>query len=112
MKSMGHSKGGSEVPCQLFFGEWQAVRQPCIDHLKSRFPGFQESDLTVIHGDEASEAQVLEALKTRDLFNPKKIIIYQEPDFLQPRGRRQDRAEMLVKALADGRKERVIKFLL
>jgi len=66
----------------LIIGEWQAVKGKCLEEAY-RFLGKDRRDnITILRGDEVSETQVLEELKTKGLFSNKKTIIYQEPDFL------------------------------
>ncbi len=97
--------------CHLFFGEWQAVRPACLKVLESRFPGLSEKEIIMVHGDEVSESAVLERLKTRDLFVSRKAVVYQEPDFLQPRGRKRELNARLQKALDEGKRDRAARIL-
>ncbi len=100
-----------DVPCILVFGEWQAVKPACFKAIEARFPGLREEEITMFHGDETSESLVLEALKTRDLFNPRRIVIYQEPDFLQPKAKMPDMAAKLASALRDNRRGKAVNML-
>ena len=103
---------GTKSPCcHLFFGEWQAVRPACFKVLESWHPGLSEKEIVMLHGDEVTESGVLESLKTRDLFSPRKAVIYQEPDFLQPGGRKKELAARLQKALDQGRRDRAARIL-
>ncbi len=65
----------------------------------------------MLHGDDASEAAVLESLKTGDLFSSRRIVIYHEPDFLQPGEKREELGQRLEKAVTGNKKERAVKIL-
>lgn len=75
-------QANKNVPCHIFLGEWQAVKPACFQFISTHIQGVSEKDVIFFHGDEHSEAQVLEALKTKDLFTSRKVVIYREPDFL------------------------------
>ncbi len=108
---MKEKKTSGSGCCHLFFGEWQAVRPECLKFLTSIYPDLSEGEITMLHGEEATESRVLESLKTRDLFSTRTVVIYQEPDFLQRRGGKKDRAARLQRAMDDNRPERAARIL-
>ena len=97
--------------CHLFFGEWQAVRPVCLKVLEAIFPDLPEKDITMLHGDDVTESRVLESLKTRDLFSSRTAVVYREPDFLQPKGKKEELSKRLEKALRSGGKDRAARII-
>ncbi len=108
---MKPSKDGKATFCHIFFGEWQAVKPRCMKMLAGIFPGLSEDEISILHGDEVTEANIVEALRTKGLFVSRTIVIYQEPDFLRAKGRADDISKRLEKALESNNEERVVKLL-
>ncbi len=94
----------------LIIGEWQAVKEKCLQ-VAFDFLGKKEHDMiTLLRGDEVSELQVMEALNTKGLFNTKKVIIYQDPSFLDY-GREKDPSKKFLKAIKANRIKRAATIL-
>ncbi len=99
-----------EKPGLLVVGEWQAVKKKCLEKA-FQFLGENEKDnITILRGEEVSEAQVIEALKTRGLFGNRKVVIYQNPDFLLA-GKKKDPVKKLVGALERSQMKRAARLL-
>ncbi len=106
-----NKKDGVSNPCMLVIGEWQAVREKVME-AAAKFLGTAGTDaITIVRGDEVTESQVIEALRTRGIFSGKKVIIYRDPDFLIPGKKSRNPAAMIKQAMDSGRHRRAARLL-
>jgi len=82
-----------------------------MKQLKTVYPDLSEGEISIFHGDNATEGSVIESLTTRGLFATRTILIYQEPDFLQPSGKKQELGAKLLDALNRNDAKRVVGIL-
>jgi len=108
LKKMDKNK--TKKPGLLIIGEWQAVKERCIEKACQFLGKDQKDNITILRGDEVSEAQVIEELKTKGLFGDKKVIIYQDPDFLFA-GKGKDPVKKLAAALDRSQMKRAARLL-
>ncbi len=96
--------------CLLVIGEWQVAKKACMDAAKRFLEKEPKDQVTVARGDEYSQGQVLELLKTKGLFSPKRVVIYQDPDFLGNKNET-SLAKQIDQALKKGKKLRAARLL-
>ncbi|NPA94595.1 MAG: hypothetical protein GXO58_04120 [Thermodesulfobacteria bacterium] len=104
---------GEKGCCLLVVGEWQAAREVCLKEAEAFLKGpVTDDSFVVVRGDEYTEGQVIELLKTRGLFSSKKVVVYQDPDFLfQGKGDEASLAKGIKQALKGGKAKRAARLL-
>ncbi len=95
----------------MIIGEWQVAKGLCQEEAK-RFLGEKgQGAMTVLSGDEVTELQVLEKLKTKGLFSSKKVVIFREPEFFISNKKRQRPEKRLQDALNEGKTKKAARLL-
>ena len=97
--------------CLMIIGEWQVAKELCQEEAQ-RFLGENgQGAIHILSGDEVTELQVLEKLKTKGIFPGKKVVIFKEPEFFLSNKKRQGPEKRLKNALNEGKTKRAARLL-